>query len=363
MPDTSKPLILLDLLAYGPQDAGFTTAAHSLCETTLELANYEFIIVTSSRYAHEFRRYRHKIIPIPIPNKARFFVSLFLMPIIALVVKPHLAHFEISARPPLLGCKSTVTVNDLHFMRDSSMHKRSFGGKLIGMYWRNVFLWGVRRATGVRSISQATASDLREFLPNAPAPLIVYPRIETEASKPLPRIFPTKEKPLVILFIGSIIPRKNLPYLLSALKKVQRNWELIIVGNAWWGLDAVKDGLDDERIRVLGYVSDERRKGLMNRAHILISPSICEGFGLPVAEAMAENLPVLVSDIEVYREIAPAQALFSLQTPDALASKIDSLDVTSYKELIHACREKAGAFVPQSHIKGFCQLFESALHS
>jgi hypothetical protein len=71
---------------------------------------------------------------------------------------------------------------------------------------------------------------------------------------------------------------------------------------------------------------------------------------------------VLVSDIATYREIAPSQALFSLDTPDSLAKKIDSLDDASYQELVCACSEKVKSFASINHVRGFYKLFKETIN-
>jgi glycosyltransferase involved in cell wall biosynthesis len=89
---------------------------------------------------------------------------------------------------------------------------------------------------------------------------------------------------------------------------------LVVAGQAGWGgLDpralAASAGLDPDRLMVLGRVPDEQLQVLIRGARALLMPSVAEGFGLPVAEAMALGTPVICSDIASLAEVAGGAAL------------------------------------------------------
>jgi glycosyltransferase involved in cell wall biosynthesis len=104
-----------------------------------------------------------------------------------------------------------------------------------------------------------------------------------------------------VLWTGTVEPRKNLPGLLAAWRGLRADGsagdrELVLVGPAGWGVDL--DGLlgpDRAGVRVLGFVPVAERRGLYAAADALCYPSFLEGFGLPVAEAMAQGTPVVTS--------------------------------------------------------------------
>ncbi|MFV0459426.1 MAG: glycosyltransferase family 4 protein [Actinomycetales bacterium] len=109
-------------------------------------------------------------------------------------------------------------------------------------------------------------------------------------------------------FLGTMEPRKNLPTLLDAYAAARAERpdlaDLVIVGGAGWG-ERVQPPAG---VRTLGYLPDADVHALMSRAVAVCSPSVYEGFGLPVLEGMATGRPVLASDIAAHREVAQGQA-------------------------------------------------------
>jgi len=115
-----------------------------------------------------------------------------------------------------------------------------------------------------------------------------------------------------VLFVGTLEPRKNLARLLSAFAQLPEGVraETILViagGKGWGGIDAhrlVADLRLSQNVILAGYVSDSVLSALYSNAHLLAMPSLYEGFGLPVVEAMSRGVPVLVSDISSLPEVA-----------------------------------------------------------
>jgi glycosyltransferase involved in cell wall biosynthesis len=115
-----------------------------------------------------------------------------------------------------------------------------------------------------------------------------------------------------ILYVGTIEPRKNLPRLLEAFARLCRDdgipHQLVLVGARGWGCEAVFQriaslGLRD-RVRFLGYIPFEDLAPLYNLGEVFLFPSLYEGFGLPVVEAMACGTPVITSANSSFGEIA-----------------------------------------------------------
>jgi glycosyltransferase involved in cell wall biosynthesis len=108
----------------------------------------------------------------------------------------------------------------------------------------------------------------------------------------------------LVLYVGGISPHKNLDGLLHALRRVHTSWHLVLVGDyendSFWGcyneLVAIVQEYDlGERVTFTGFVSDEELLYFYNESTMLVLPSMSEGFGLPVVEAMACGLPVAAS--------------------------------------------------------------------
>jgi glycosyltransferase involved in cell wall biosynthesis len=141
-----------------------------------------------------------------------------------------------------------------------------------------------------------------------------------------------------ILHVGTFSHRKNIPVLLHAVAHLRERgkWgdrQVVLAGSQTTGLkggqevlDAIRE-LDLSRYVVLtGYMPDEYIPGLYARASMLVLPSLYEGFGFPVLEAMAAGTPVVCSNTSSLPEVGGDAALFfPPHDPDALASAMESL--------------------------------------
>jgi glycosyltransferase involved in cell wall biosynthesis len=120
-----------------------------------------------------------------------------------------------------------------------------------------------------------------------------------------------------ILFVGTIEPRKNLTRLINAYSRlalgIKLEYDLVLVGRYGWGnvnLPSLTKLLGlSEHVKLLGYVSDEDLATLYRNAVFLAMPSLSEGFGLPILEAMSAGIPVLTSNCSSMPEIAGDAAL------------------------------------------------------
>jgi glycosyltransferase involved in cell wall biosynthesis len=112
-----------------------------------------------------------------------------------------------------------------------------------------------------------------------------------------------------VLTVGTLEPRKGLEALIRGLGRGSADVPLLVVGpEGWGGVDvaavAADAGLPEGRVRVLGTVPDADLAVLMSRASVFAFPSIAEGFGLPVLEAMSFGTPVIHSDAPAVAEVA-----------------------------------------------------------
>ena len=215
----------------------------------------------------------------------------------------------------------------------------------------------VRLADRVITVSGHTAEDLLREMPNArgkvfPIPLgtsFLAPAASRESLTSLGLTEP------YFLFVGTLEPRKNLTRLLEAFARLPdslRNGAVLAIagGKGWGGVDvatiAERFGIGD-RVRVLGYVDDSQLATLYTHALFLAMPSLYEGFGLPLLEAMSHGTPVLTSNCASMPEVAgDAGMLVDPCDVDSVAHGLSEL-------LSHDARRNASACLAKTHAASF----------
>jgi glycosyltransferase involved in cell wall biosynthesis len=187
------------------------------------------------------------------------------------------------------------------------------------------------------AVSEFTASQVTALLGFDRARVRVIPhgvrvptRIEGAAGEARERI---------VLFVGALQQRKNIIRLVEAFECLPVEWRLKLAGSTnGYGARAILQRIEAsrarERIDVLGYVNGLELDRLYRRAAVFAFPSLDEGFGIPVLEAMAHGTPVVASDRPSLREVAgDAALLIDAQDVDrieeALARVIDNPDLAS----------------------------------
>lgn len=233
----------------------------------------------------------------------------------------------------------------------------------------------VRLADRVITVSRHTAQDLVEEMPEAESKVRVvhlggaslYPAVASPESLSLMRI----DRPY-FLFVGTLEPRKNLYRLLEAFatlpEDIKKNTLLVIAGGKGWGdvnVQAVASQLGlSGCIRVVGYVSEESLATLYAHALFLAMPSLYEGFGLPILEAMAHGTPVLTSDCSSMPEVAgDAGLLVNPHDVGALANGLLALILNENMrhDLARRARVNAGRFSWQKAADETLRVFDEAL--
>lgn len=118
---------------------------------------------------------------------------------------------------------------------------------------------------------------------------------------------------IYFIYVGGAGENKNLHTLITAFEEVyhQTKVKLVLAGHTTWGYSDIFTEIDSSQgLHFVGYVTDEELCSLYCGARALIFPSFHEGFGLPIIEAMALGVPVLCSDIAIFKEVASESALY-----------------------------------------------------
>jgi len=218
--------------------------------------------------------------------------------------------------PPVADCPVVVTVHDVSFRR----FPRFFSPR-ERLLFATLFPWTLRRAAGVITVSQHARSEILHFYPYLKDRVYVT----FEAADPAFRLVRQNEveealgrlgvRSPYVLAVGNLQPRKNLVRLVQAFAQadVASRTQLVVVGQAQWQASAVVKTIEDlglrRVVRLTGYVSVENLVALYNGAALFCYPSLYEGFGLPVLEAMACGAPVVSSNATSMPEVAADAAL------------------------------------------------------
>ena len=171
------------------------------------------------------------------------------------------------------------------------------------------------------------------------------------------------------LHVGRIEPRKNLERLIEAHRRSGSARPLLIVGPdgegpRGWSVERVLRHVDGERVVRLGWVDRERLSGLIGGCRALLLPSLAEGFGLPIVEAMTAGAAVMTSDFGATAEIAGEAAL--LVDPWDVAAMADAIrridgDDALVAWLRYAGRRRAGQFSVEAFAAGLSMLYRKLL--
>lgn len=180
------------------------------------------------------------------------------------------------------------------------------------------------RADALIAVSEFTKSQLTGLLGVAPERV----RVVHHGIRKL--LIPSLPRENVILSVGAVQKRKNLARLVEAFEALDAGWRLVLAGSAGFGAAEIEARIHSsparDRIQATGYVTAEELGRWYARASIFAFPSLDEGFGMPVLEAMAAGLPVITSNRSALAEVAGNAALLvDPERTEALAEALQQL--------------------------------------
>jgi len=243
----------------------------------------------------------------------------------------HLLHSMAFVTPLVTSCPVVLTVYDLSFMHYPEQFP--FGQR---WYLTSQTNRSCQKASRIITISESSRQDVHRFF-NIPLAKIdvVYPGVD-----PIYRPYAAAEVETFkaenglgrfILHVGTLQPRKNILTLLQAFAQLaEPDLDLVLIGGKGWLFtdifaSAQALGLEDQ-VHFAGYVPDDLLPLWYNAAACLVFPSLYEGFGLPVVEAMACGTPVVASNSSSIPEaVGEAGLLFEPQQVEACADRITAV--------------------------------------
>jgi glycosyltransferase involved in cell wall biosynthesis len=216
----------------------------------------------------------------------------------------------------------------------------------------------------VVTCTETTAADIRRLFPHA-GPITVVPPWCTVADAVEP---PPTEGESYFVFVGTLEPRKNAAVVIEATRRLRRSGRpvrLVLIGQAGWNFELlrqlIRQAEAEGAVEWPGYVSDTERDRLYHGAVALVLPSLYEGFGLPLLEAMAAGVATISSDAPALVEVAAGSSLH-----------VPANDIGGWEEamntllaepehrrgLIARGRERAATFTPAATVAGLRRAVE-----
>ena len=296
----SDPLVVIDADVLGRRRTGDETYVENLLRALPAVGD-------GLRFAAITRRpdlVPAGVEPIELPARSQELRMALRVPLLLRRLRPALAHF-VHSLPLALPCPAVLTVQDLSFERDSSLM-----GRRETAIFRVVVPRSARRARRVLAISQRTKADLVELYGIAPEKIVVTPLAAD------PDFRPGGTRREYLLLAGSIEQRKNPLLAADAARAAGRT--LVVVGperDRTLAAELRARGAD-----VRGFVPKDELVRLTQEAAALLFPTRHEGFGLPVAEAMACGTPVVATPDPAVLEVGGGAVAYA--EPSEFASML-----------------------------------------
>lgn len=255
-------------------------------------------------------------------------------------------HSPVNILPEWLpqSCATVVTLHDLAFLRFPEVLTSA-----KRLYHRTFTIRSLQRATMIITVSNSTKQDAHELVGIAAEHirtvyLCIDERFSNVIEKEKVQAF-RQQKGLTdgfLLYLGTLEPRKNLTTLIDAYARLRYIYgvreKLVLAGSKGWLYDSIfekvrQHGLESE-VLFPGYVADNEQLLWYHAASTFVYPSLYEGFGLPVAEALACGIPAVTSNISSLPEAGATLALtVNPDDRDALAEALyQSLTDSVYRE-------------------------------
>lgn len=252
---------------------------------------------------------------------------------------PHGVHHAVSA--------TVVTIHDLIFLKHTEQYP-FLDRKIYELKTR----YAAKHADKIVAVSNETKTDLINYY-NVPEHKIevVYPAVDelfeqavTQEEKQSTRLkFALPER--YILNVGSFFPRKNQLTLISAFNSIKNETDahLVLVGNGGFMLEKLKQHIADlgltNRVHFIEQVSNDELPALYAGASVFVFPSLYEGFGAPIVEALWQKVPVITTANSAMAEAAGEYSLFAdPKSHEEIAAKL--LQVLSNNEIQKQMKER-----------------------
>lgn len=223
---------------------------------------------------------------------------------------------------PFFKCKNTKYVVTIHDLA-SFAHPETFSS-LYKIYNQFIVKLAIKNADAIFTVSNSIKQEISSKWPKVKNKIFVaYPGLYSEYDNEKIKIkfdsdiLNKSELKDFFLFSGTLEKRKNLKIVIEAFAKIKKsdnNFKLVLAGRPGFGFDEYKELINKFNIEndvvITGYISSSDLLKLYKEASAYVFPSIYEGFGSTQLECIANNLPIILSDIPTNREVSEGYGLF-----------------------------------------------------
>jgi glycosyltransferase involved in cell wall biosynthesis len=276
---------------------------------------------------------------------------------------------------PFFVPKSTKLVTHIHDI--------SFNFYPQFIKWTDLFFlktlipWSIRRADKVIAVSEFTKKEIIKFYQTPEEKIeVVYNSIGENSCEEYSKdeIEKVKKKynlpEKFLLYVGTLQPRKNIPFLINGfalLRDKMPDYKLVLVGkkgahNYDKEIDvAIEKNNLQGTVLFTGYVEGVDLPAIYQLADIFVLPSLYEGFGIPILEAMKNSVPVVASDIPVFREVAKEAAeYFDIQSLDKFTEVVYNISINSNlrDRLINSAKIRINVFSWEKSAQRILEIYQ-----
>jgi glycosyltransferase involved in cell wall biosynthesis len=353
----------IDVRILGKKRTGDETVFFELTREVLRQdQEHEYLLLTNETDSDSLNDLRmrlglgegdtqRRIVTLPATN--RFWWNLFTLPYFLWQNNVTLLHTQYIL--PFWVPAYTKVINHIHDVSFASLPQ--FIGKKDLFFLNLLIPRSLRRSDRIVTPSQFTKGEIIKYYQVPEEKISVVPNaIGTQFLSTIDEEISDQElrekyrlPKTYLLYVGTLQPRKNIPFLIRAFAKYTHaspDMHLVIVGNKKGhhfdrGIDVAVNGLEEEiakKIIFPGYVEEKDLPRIFRMANTFIFPSLYEGFGIPLLEAMSQKIPVIASDIPCLREVGGEAVLyFDIKSVDSLVQKLyDLKDSEAIKaDLVH----------------------------
>ncbi|MFA9289350.1 MAG: glycosyltransferase family 4 protein [Weeksellaceae bacterium] len=367
----------IDISQIVYEGSGVSRFTQGLCESILEYEHdhtWQFFFSSLRKklpadLKQKIKQSRHILIEYPLPPTVISYLwndlHQFTGQLAQRIVTPTPCDWFITSdwTEPMLNTKKATIVHDLVFRK----YPETVAPKILKTQTKRLE-WIAKETSLIITDSEQTAADLKEYYPTIASTVeTIYPGVSIKEIDRETQISILDQLDLkdtdFILSVGKQEPRKNIDRLIQAYSQVKAKHKplLVIVGMHGWGDTTVTS---DPNIRFVNFVDDNTLHTLYSKAQFFVMPSLYEGFGYPVVEAMLHGCPTAVSNNSSLKEIGhTASYFFDPLKQESITSALQALinDPTLRKELAAKGLKRSTQYSWQKYYTALIKQLESHL--